>query len=429
MDRVDLEAEEMFNPKATSNSSARPFRNRPQLPRAKLTSTSSSGSSSSGSRSEDAHSTFTDSLPVRRNVTQVLHEQPITSGTECAANSIDCSSTATPTHQPIQNVCESMKKQIVARAFHGWLAYCRHLQTVRTHLSALVQPTTGSAATAQSPNSDVTLTPLTLSGWRAAQDSNGRIAKSDELLQQVYTAGCEPEVRAQVWPFLLGHYSFDSSSAEREAQQRSDAQSYELLMGEWLAVEAIVKQRDKESVAACLAKLSSGSSASRDDRDPPIANEVFTDSDSDTEEVAGDQSETGDDHNEQDGDRSNKPQYKRRNRLERKSNATSETDVIAANQILVTNPSVDVGPIRLESTRKSTESETDDESNVNDLQSEAHLLPNIEEREGQLSAGNSACVSPASSNGGVYTVSTRSCFLVECGDLFAIIIKFRYNGN
>ena len=60
----------------------------------------------------------------------------------------------------------------------------------------------------------------------------------------------------QVWPYLLGHYKFKSSPQERATQDEMIRTQYERIMSEWLAVEAIVRQRDKEVVAANLAKLS-----------------------------------------------------------------------------------------------------------------------------------------------------------------------------
>ena len=60
----------------------------------------------------------------------------------------------------------------------------------------------------------------------------------------------------QVWPYLLGHYKFKSSPQERVTQDETIRTQYERIMSEWLAVEAIVRQRDKEVVAANLAKLS-----------------------------------------------------------------------------------------------------------------------------------------------------------------------------
>lgn len=60
----------------------------------------------------------------------------------------------------------------------------------------------------------------------------------------------------QVWPYLLGYYTFSSTPEERDDLDTTMKCKYEETMSEWLAVEAIVKQRDKETLAANLVKIS-----------------------------------------------------------------------------------------------------------------------------------------------------------------------------
>lgn len=40
--------------------------------------------------------------------------------------------------------------------------------------------------------------------------------EENELLRLVYFGGVEPSLRKEVWPFLLGHYQFGMSEAERK---------------------------------------------------------------------------------------------------------------------------------------------------------------------------------------------------------------------
>ena len=60
----------------------------------------------------------------------------------------------------------------------------------------------------------------------------------------------------QVWPFLLQHYAFSSSAESREELDAAQREHFERSMCEWMAIEAIVKQRDKEHTEACLVKAS-----------------------------------------------------------------------------------------------------------------------------------------------------------------------------
>uniref|UniRef100_A0A8D0AZ27 Small G protein signaling modulator 1 n=1 Tax=Sander lucioperca TaxID=283035 RepID=A0A8D0AZ27_SANLU len=155
---------------------------------------------------------------------------------------------------PLKLLCDNMKNQIISRAFYGWLAYCRHLSTVRTHLSALVNH----AIVAPDVPRDA-FKGLTTDVWQTfLQDCTAYEEK--ELLRLVYFGGVDASLRKEVWPFLLGHYQFGMSEAERKEVDEQVRVCYQQTMREWLGCEEIVRQREKEQHAAALAKCSSGAS-------------------------------------------------------------------------------------------------------------------------------------------------------------------------
>uniref|UniRef100_W5M948 Small G protein signaling modulator 1 n=1 Tax=Lepisosteus oculatus TaxID=7918 RepID=W5M948_LEPOC len=155
---------------------------------------------------------------------------------------------------PLKLLCDNMKYQIISRAFYGWLAYCRHLSTVRTHLSALVNHTIVDPDVPQDARGG-----LTAEIWQKyLQDCTAY--EEQELLRLVYFGGVEPSLRKEVWPFLLGHYQFGMSEKERKEVDDQVRACYEQTMSEWLGCEAIVRQREKEQHAVALAKCSSGAS-------------------------------------------------------------------------------------------------------------------------------------------------------------------------
>uniref|UniRef100_A0A4X1SLW1 Small G protein signaling modulator 1 n=1 Tax=Sus scrofa TaxID=9823 RepID=A0A4X1SLW1_PIG len=116
---------------------------------------------------------------------------------------------------PLKLLCDNMKYQILSRAFYGWLAYCRHLSTVRTHLSALVNHMIVSPDLPCDAGHG-----LTAGIWEQyLQDSTSY--EEQELLRLIYYGGIQPEIRKAVWPFLLGHYQFGMTETERKESSQS----------------------------------------------------------------------------------------------------------------------------------------------------------------------------------------------------------------
>ncbi|XP_068122084.1 small G protein signaling modulator 2 isoform X4 [Hyperolius riggenbachi] len=209
------------------------------------------------------------------------HNESCSQASSCISYSTGSSPYEIPTccscihdRTPLKLLCENMKRQIVSRAFYGWLAYCRHLSTVRTHLSALVHhsiipPDKPSDASGG----------LTKEVWSKYQ-KDMKNYKELELLRLVYYGGVEHDIRKEVWPFLLGHYKFGMTKKEMDRVDEAIVSRYQKVMAEWKACEVIVKQREKESHSAIYAKLSSGSSIDSHvqrliHRDSTISNDVF----------------------------------------------------------------------------------------------------------------------------------------------------------
>ncbi|KAK6642141.1 hypothetical protein RUM44_013864 [Polyplax serrata] len=315
--------------------------------------------------------------------------------------------------ESIQLVCDTMKRQIISRAFYGWLAYCRHLSTVRTHLSGLVH-----TAIISQKNSE---NGLTTEKWNEVT-TNGTVINSEDIFRLTYFGGVEHSLRKEVWPFLLGHYKFDSTLEQRLELDLTTRQNYETTMSDWLAVEAIVRQRDKETMAANLAKLSSESTSGENAPPTPalnahISNDVFEDNSSLVSDegdllIEGLGYDTELKDNEDNHHKSIETEEAQQNEVNtyienvrsqsgeeelRDNDKRMKTVKMGVNHVIVTNPSMDSTAVPEEPTELATlESIVENE--------------NLTVAEGEQISPGSNCVSPASSQGGVYSTELLEAF-------------------
>ena len=93
-----------------------------------------------------------------------------------------------------------MKQQLLSRAFYGWLAYCRHLKTVRTHLSGLVN--------VKIMDGEGALEGLTKEVWESFKLDNGTICFEDEIYRRTYYGAINHKIRKEVVRKLFSGWFF-----------------------------------------------------------------------------------------------------------------------------------------------------------------------------------------------------------------------------
>ncbi len=188
-----------------------------------------------------------------------------------------------------------MKKQILIRAFYGWLLYHRHLKTVGTHLVGLVNSsetnnceklsieiqesiknkiekkfseqlrTINESREDFQSKIDSDINDFDVIELESYINSNKKIDSeawlkiikaADEkscYLEQikiifykiVYLNGIDIDLKKQVWPFLLEHYTFDMNSKERDLKDTQNTFNYHNLISEWTRVEDKINLKEK----------------------------------------------------------------------------------------------------------------------------------------------------------------------------------------
>ncbi|KAJ8434960.1 hypothetical protein Cgig2_027803 [Carnegiea gigantea] len=78
--------------------------------------------------------------------------------------------------------------------------------------------------------------PLSQEEWGDFLDSEGRVVDSEALKKRVFYGGIAHELRKEVWPFLLGHYDFNSTYAEREYLRSARKEDYEIIKLQWQSI-------------------------------------------------------------------------------------------------------------------------------------------------------------------------------------------------
>ncbi|WKX99578.1 hypothetical protein Q1695_014451 [Nippostrongylus brasiliensis] len=164
----------------------------------------------------------------------------------------------------IDRACRSMRQQILARAFFGWLSYCRHLRTVRKHLLYLVD-------TKEMTGED-DAKPVDEEFWKRCR-SEKTPEIEEEFLLRVYWKGIEgtssKELRRQAWPYLLNLFHWDE---DPEPKMTEFTTKYRDDVDQWRVLEAEVRRQDEEDFIAARHRKTSAPG-----RECSILSDVFDD--------------------------------------------------------------------------------------------------------------------------------------------------------
>ncbi len=146
-----------------------------------------------------------------------------------------------------------MKHQILSRAFYGWLAYVRHLKTIRLHLAGLINQNEECDTEVESEQlqdgTDSKLTSEIWTKWLDDEKSSKVSLKTHQKLfySYIYNGGVDNDIRKSVWPFLLSHHTLEMDEIDRRVVDSKTTEYYKGLVNQWKPFEEYVRLKENEA--------------------------------------------------------------------------------------------------------------------------------------------------------------------------------------
>ncbi|ELU08056.1 hypothetical protein CAPTEDRAFT_181938 [Capitella teleta] len=88
--------------------------------------------------------------------------------------------------------------------------------------------------------------PLSAQCWARFMDSEGCIKDIDGVKQIIFRGGVDPSLRTEVWKFLLGYYSWDSTHVRRAEQRKQKVDDYFRMKLQWKSITPDQERRFAE---------------------------------------------------------------------------------------------------------------------------------------------------------------------------------------
>jgi hypothetical protein len=103
--------------------------------------------------------------------------------------------------------------------------------------------------------------PVSAENWRASFNEDGVLTDSAVVRLAVFAGGVEPDIRPEVWPFLLSVFPWDSSTRERDAIFQKNLDRYAELKSRWLNLKSDATTADAKTAAKALEAATAAAAA------------------------------------------------------------------------------------------------------------------------------------------------------------------------